>query len=575
MDIRPTLSFRNALLLITVTALVPALVIIVLSGIEHGRTLEEAVRAESHRQVAAIAQVHTETVNSVQRLMETVAALNPFREGDRGIQLNVLTTLLEQDPGFINFSVTDRNGIVTVSPGLETGTDLSDRKHIQDALEVGRFITGEYVRARVGEIPAFPFALPLRDPAGEIAGVLATVYSLDAYDQLFDRLDLPEGAIVAIVDHEGTRIFYRPQSETNPVGSPIQAAAWEKINSGVDAGLFTLAGSDGVKRFYAFRRLSVPEENASIVYVVAGFPERLASGPSRRILLRNLLFMATVVAFAVAAALLLGDLVFARGFRTLVKTAGAISRGHLDARTNLPRGRSDIGMLAESVDRMAERLERREQENSRERELLNRSLKDKEVLLREIHHRVKNNMQMIMSLVNLQSDGTLDLESFRRNLEARIGAMATVHEMLYQSPDVASVAVAEFLERLVSVALQSASCVCIPPQIATDTIPVAIPVEQAVPLALITSELITNACKYGADDTGTVRIEIGLERREGTIVVTVRDYGPGIAGTSGSTGSGIGLKLVRSLCSQLRGEVHIETDNGEGTAVQVRFPEIS
>jgi two-component sensor histidine kinase len=159
--------------------------------------------------------------------------------------------------------------------------------------------------------------------------------------------------------------------------------------------------------------------------------------------------------------------------------------------------------------------------------------------------------------------------------------MATVHEMLYQSPDVASIEVAEFLERLAGVALHSATCICIPPRIPDDTTPVTIPIEQAVPLALITSELITNSCKHGADSKGSVRIEIGLEHRDGTIEVTVRDYGPGLViaregdrtRDGGSTGGGIGLELVSALCSQLRGELHFDNCNGEGTAVRIRFPE--
>jgi two-component sensor histidine kinase len=155
--------------------------------------------------------------------------------------------------------------------------------------------------------------------------------------------------------------------------------------------------------------------------------------------------------------------------------------------------------------------------------LFDRSLQDKEVLLREIHHRVKNNMQMILSIVHLQSDEE-DPEAFRGSLESRINAMATVHEMLYESPDVATVEVAVFLERLAETAVQSTTCNGRPPWITTKVPDVRLPIEQVVPLGLIASELITNACKYGASADGSVTVEIEMKKHEQDLELIVRDH---------------------------------------------------
>lgn len=390
------------------------------------------------------------------------------------------------------------------------------------------------------------------------------------------RLALPEGAILAVVDRNGTRILYRPESPANPIGSPIQPRAWHAMQTGADVDSFILEGSDGVRRYYAYRRLMLPGGSEPHSYIVAGFPDHLASAPARRIVARNLLFMVAVLAAAVAVALLLGEVVFARGFRVLQKTAGAISRGHLDARTHLPATRSDIGVLAAAVDRMAASLQLRDRETREERSRVEESLRDKEVLLREIHHRVKNNMQLILSLVSLQCGTDRKPEELQQTLETRIGSMALVHEIMYQSPDVAAVPMGPFLQQLGELAMHSALPYSSVPHIVTDCCDVMIPIEQAVPLALIVSEAITNACKYGADTSGEVRIETRVQRGDGSIMVTVRDHGAGISPEESpplESRRGIGVELMQALCAQLHGVLDMAPAQGGGTAVQVRFPE--
>lgn len=575
------LSVRSALLLVTVSALLPALLIIIVSGVEHGRTLEQSVRAEAHRQVESITQVHLETVQAVQRILETLGALEPFQEDNRPVQTLVLSALLRDNSEIVNFAVTDNQGIVTTSPLLPTGTDLSDRAHVRNALGKGRFSAGEFVLARAGGIPSFPFAHPLRDATGAITGVLAVVYNLGDYRELFDRMTLPESNIVGITDNRGIRIFYRPENLANPVGVPIADENWRRMRDGEETGSFISDGSDGVLRYYAYRRVLLRASADPHIYVLVGVPEDVAAGAARRIIVRNVALMAAVLLLALAAAILLGDLVFSRGFRVLVSTAHAISEGRLEARTNLPRGRSEIAVLASAVDRMAVRLQKREEEKETERAILDRSLREKEVLLREIHHRVKNNMQMILSIVSLQQENSGDMVHFRSALESRIRAMAAVHEMLYESPDVAAVDVSSLLQRLAEMTVWIAPHTGPAPRILMKVeggTSIFLSIEYAVPLALITSEVMTNSCKYGRNAEGAVEISITLDRVGDTFHLSVGDSGVGFPRKAGPPGpaeeTGLGLQLVSALVSQLKGSLEFLNGYGHcsGAVVRVTFP---
>lgn len=552
-------SFREALLFTTLVSLVPALSIIIATGIEHGRHLENTVRMEAARQVESIGELQNERVASIRRVLETLVRVPALRSGDERECRDVLEAFVAAHPNVLNVSLVDRQGIVAASPGLPSGTDLSDRKHIRDAIGRGSFVAGEYVLARVRGIPSFPYAVPVRDFDGTVVGALGVVYPLVGYSDFFDRLELPEETVLGIVDHTGVRLAFHPFKETNPVGLPIDPVVWEGISTGGDAGTVSARGSDGIRRYYAYRRLFIGDDENPYLYVVLGYPERVASGAARQVLLRNLLLMGLVVLVAVGVVILLGTVTFGRRFNRLVTTAGLIQDGDLTARTGIPPDRTELSLLAGAIDEMVVRLEERNREKLAEEQRLTCALKEKEVLLREIHHRVKNNMQLILSILHLQRPSIRDLDLFCENLENRIGAMSEIHEMLYESPDVARIDVGAFIERLG----RSAARLPIPAEIRVQAEVLEAGLGSAIPLALIANELITNALKYGAREDGRTIIEVVLARDESELVLHVNDSGPGFPpGFDVEKGSGLGLVLVKALSKQLGGIV--ATGSGSG-----------
>ncbi|GFK94144.1 putative sensor histidine kinase pdtaS [Fundidesulfovibrio magnetotacticus] len=201
------------------------------------------------------------------------------------------------------------------------------------------------------------------------------------------------------------------------------------------------------------------------------------------------------------------------------------------------------------------------------------SLKEKEVLLAEVHHRVKNNLQIISSLLSLQAESLEHPQALDVLAESqgRVASMAMIHEQLYSTHDFGRIEAGDYLERLLPRLAQSyRQGRDIRLDTALDTVPLTL--DQAIPFGLIVNELATNAFKHGLRDAARGRLRVSLTRRDGEAELTVEDDGAGLPGGFTLDGaSTLGLRLVASLADQLRGTVSARGGDGS-TVFTLRFP---
>ena len=211
-------------------------------------------------------------------------------------------------------------------------------------------------------------------------------------------------------------------------------------------------------------------------------------------------------------------------------------------------------------------------ERARMEERIKASLKEKEVLLKEIYHRVKNNMQVISSILNLQSKHIEDkraLEIFR-NGQSRIKSMALVHEKLYGSEDLAGIDFAEYTRSMTS-NLFGLYQVSEAVRLKIDIKDILLNINTAIPCALIISELISNSIKYAFPGGIEGEIRIGLYTdKNGKFKLIVKDNGVGFPKEIDFRKTeSLGMQLVIMLVEQLDGTV--ELDRSEGTAFTIQF----
>jgi PAS domain S-box-containing protein len=204
----------------------------------------------------------------------------------------------------------------------------------------------------------------------------------------------------------------------------------------------------------------------------------------------------------------------------------------------------------------------------------------KEVILRrEIHHRVKNNLQVIISLLYLQSIKVSDPYSLSllRESQARVRSIALVHEMLYQREDLSKISFDDYVRQLAADLFVTYRGSQRPISLTTGADGVLLGLNTAIPCGIIVTELITNALKYAFPERGNGEIAISLRpvANSATLELTVRDNGVGLSKDLDlKRAQTMGLSLVHDLTRQLGGTVIFRTaDDGHGTEVQITFPE--
>jgi two-component sensor histidine kinase len=229
--------------------------------------------------------------------------------------------------------------------------------------------------------------------------------------------------------------------------------------------------------------------------------------------------------------------------------------------------------VAVENSRLYEWAQREISERRRAEGQLKTSLAEKETLLSEIHHRVKNNLQVVSSLLYLQSRQIDDNEALKifEESQHRVRSMALLHERLYQSGDLASVDLTEYLQRLASYLFRSYRGTSQPISLNVDAEPVALGVDAAVPCGLIVSELVSNSLKHGFPDgqEGEITIELVMDP-EGRYHLVVGDNGLGLPDDLDFRNTeSLGLRLVSKLVEQLGGT--IELDRCKGTRFTISF----
>ncbi len=216
---------------------------------------------------------------------------------------------------------------------------------------------------------------------------------------------------------------------------------------------------------------------------------------------------------------------------------------------------------------------RDESERRLSEEQLRTSLREKEVLLQEIHHRVKNNLQVITSLLRLQSEHIPDEQTRGMFEEARnrVHAIGAIHELLYRSPDLASIDFGAYLNRL---ARDLFSFYGISPDrvhVSIDVDHANLEMSQAIPCGLLVNELVTNSLKHAFLKGRKGTVKVSLDCAKGDCRLIVDDDGVGLPeGFDWEGADSLGLQLVKVLTNQLDGTVHV--DRGSGTRVEICFP---
>jgi two-component sensor histidine kinase len=415
-------------------------------------------------------------------------------------------------------------------------------------VSIDRVDTGPYAKA-----PAALIAVRAAGPGGGFGGALVAVTPLDELKpDLADRT-LPADSEVALADSTGRYLLWTNRNAFAPVPAADLTA------SAKGSAVFHARDLKGAERVYAAAPL------LGDVMVVLSAPDQGLFYWAKFNPWSSLLLPIAAFALALACVWVAADRVIVRWLAYLDRIAAIYARGRFTVRPlQAERAPPEVRALAHTLDIMAETIAGRDQ-------ALRDNLAQKDALMREIHHRVKNNLQVITSLLNMQQRALSDpaARAAMSNTRQRIGALALIYRALYQGPDLKRVDVRSFLEELIAQVLASEAAQHPPFRTELEADDLVVDPDKLAPIALFAVEAISNAQKHAfGPQGGSLHVRFTLEGEEG--VLEISDEGG--RGQPPELTEGVGRTLMTAFARQLRGRAEIAPNARGGVTARLVFP---
>lgn len=266
-----------------------------------------------------------------------------------------------------------------------------------------------------------------------------------------------------------------------------------------------------------------------------------------------------------------------KNIEKVTKTAVLVNQGKKNIRCNV-KDEDDIGILGQAFDSMLDffensikTLDKKVEEKTKE---ITKSLEEKELLLKEIHHRVKNNLALTIGLIELQEEEVKDEKTKKVliDIQERIFTMELLHRKLYESSNINDIFFDEYVIDLIEVISSSYD---IEKKVKTNIVvnKIKLNIEKAMPCGLVLNELITNSYKYAFNNNDNAKLDITINKKSSDLVIIVKDNGCGLKKDFDEIcDDTLGLKLVFSIVKyQLFGQVKYEYDNGAKFIIKIQI----
>ncbi|MGD9508607.1 MAG: ATP-binding protein [Geminicoccaceae bacterium] len=601
-------------------ALLPAIVIQANNELDLRRSRQAELHDFAERQAQLAASAIDQIFTGVRGLLVAVAEVPSIRALDTPACVGYLATLQPRVPHLASLAALDLEGRVACRQQLPPA-DLrfSDRSYFREAIATGRFVVGEFTDGRVVERPILPLALPLRETAGRIIGVVAAALDLSWLTRQLEERGLADNGSVTIADRNGIILARVPLPERF-VGTRIPEPYQELIHAPAP-GATEVLSQDGTRRILGY----VPVTAARPYYVSAGINTDEAFAANNRATLRGLALIGVGLALALAMAWLIGDRFFRDPVARLLAAAERWRRGDYTVRIGPRPGEAEFGRLAQAFDGMVGEVARRQAERDR----LNQALQGSEDRLKQFNAELEQRVERMlaerrqheevlrhaqkMQAVGLLAGGVA--HDFNNLLTAISGQLRHLRRGVAEELRPAIQGIELAVRRGERVARQLLAFTRVEPAhseavdlreavtrilpllekslqggyaVATELTAEPCPVQLDVAdLELALLNLLTNA-RDAMPDGGAIRITVAREASgtdPGRVVLGVHDSGSGMTPevrerafepfftTKGvGDGSGLGLAGVYGFARQNGGTAWIESEPGKGTSVFVAVP---
>jgi two-component sensor histidine kinase len=549
----PGWTLRRRLQAIVTFALLPVVLVSIFQGVARARMDIANVNERLIQSARSVAVGDQNLLAAAEQVLRAVGSLSEVR-GMNGNCDGVLSDTLIGVRYFSNLTRVDENGRVACSAmALARGLDVKESAVFQAARKTGAMIVSNEVTSRVTGQPVIGAMLALHKPDGSFDGTVAISLDVHWIDYMMRAAKLPKGAVVTVFDRSGKVIATNDKDAGAAIarsalagGGPGDVASavdsrgelWRFGNAALIGNTIFVAFAEGENRLFGATYLHVGLDFALPILMIG---------------------------FAWFAIWLATDRQVTQWIDYLRRVAAAYRSGHYAIRPDLVEAPVEFKLLGDAMSEMAEGIQDRDRR-------LREAVEMKTTLIREIHHRVKNNLQIVMSLLSIQANQVKDMGARDALLQAqtRINALALVHRILNELEDQSTLDISQLLEEL---------CHQIAGGMSNDKVKVEVKVASrvvagsvAVALALFTVEALTNNFKHAfpEDKEGVIRVSMETVPG-GKLKLAIADNGMGFV--MDETGKSVGSRLIRTFGLQLGGVSSVHSEPGQGTVVDLVFPD--
>ena len=549
----PGWTLRRRLQAIITLALLPVVLVSIFQGVARARLDMTTVHTQLLQQARTVAAGDQNLLAAAEQVLRAVGSLSEVR-GMNGNCDGVLADTLIGVRYFSNLSRIDADGRVACSAmALAHGLSVKEYAVFKEAQKTdGMVVSNELINRITGQ-PVIGGMLALRKPDGTFDGTVAISLDVHWIDYMLHAANLPRGAVAAVYDRSGNVIA----TNNKDVGAAIAKAA---ISSGANNEVFSTVDSRG--DLWRFGNASLMGNS---IFVAFAMGESHLFGQTYLHVGLDFALPILMIGFAWFAIWLATDRQVTQWINYLRRIAAAYRSGHYAIRPDLAEAPVEFKLLGDAMSEMAEGIQDRDRR-------LREAVEVKTTLIKEIHHRVKNNLQIVMSLLSIQANQVRDLVAKDALLQAqtRINALALVHRILNELEDQSTLDIKQLLEELSHQIAGGMSKDNV--RVEVDVASRVVSGSVAVALALFTVEALTNIFKHAFPDErqGVIRVAMA-PAPGGKLKLTISDDGLGFA--MGGTGRSVGSRLIKTFGLQLGGVSSVHSEPGKGTVVDLIFPD--
>ena len=497
-------------LIVGVAMLAPGVLAVVQAVSSYNRSLRSL--EENLAQAAQLSANEEENMISASREILTSLAAHPdIRQASAGPACRrALQRAIGGLDQYEGAAVTNAEGaFICASAPMRSAVNVADRAWFRDIMGGDGFTVSDLIQSRWLDSWGIVTAVPLIDEKGAIQGSVALFIGLDWLTRRYQRAAPSDDTALALLDGQG-KVITSDQGDASSVTGLPRA---REVNlhlpvrgQGRETQAFIAHGNDNVWRMYAISPLL-----GGRIFVILGTPLLTAIGPLALQMAGGVLTPILMWVLAIAVVWFGIEHLVVRWITYLERITSAYAAGRHNVRPERASlAPAEIRSLGETFSRMADLISAREAE-------LRDSLSQKEILVREIHHRVKNNLQLVMSLLNLHARRIRDpgAEVAFAEARSRINALATLHRRLYESESLQEIDLRWFIEDLCGELRRGGLSRGREVELSVSASSEVIGPEVAVPLGLLVTEAITNAYKhaFSGRERGQIKVEVSRDSR--------------------------------------------------------------